>query len=35
MTQFSKRAERLEKARSASLEEINRQTHLIIERDDA
>jgi len=35
MTQFSKRAERLEKARSASLEEITHLTHLIIERDDA
>jgi len=35
MTQFSKRAERLEKARNASLEEINHLTHLIIERDDA
>ena len=35
MTQFSKRAERLEKARNASLEEIDHLTHLIIERDDA
>lgn len=35
MNQFSKRIERLEKARGASLEEINRVTHSVIERDDA
>lgn len=35
MTQFSKRAERLEKARGASLDEINRVTQSVIERDDA
>ena len=35
MTQFSKRAERLEKARGASLDEINRITKSVIERDDA
>lgn len=35
MTQFSKRAERLEKARGADLEEINRVTQSVIERDDA
>ncbi len=35
MTQFSKRAERLEKARGASLEEINRVTQSVIESGDA
>ncbi len=35
MTQFSKRAERLEKARGASLDEINRVTQSVIEKDDA
>ncbi len=35
MTQFSKRAERLEKARGASLDEINRVTQSVIESGDA
>ncbi|MCS6992691.1 MAG: R2-like ligand-binding oxidase [Anaerolineales bacterium] len=35
MNQFSKRAERLEKARGASLDEIHRVTQSVIERDDA
>lgn len=35
MTQFSKRAERLEKARGASLDEINRVTQSVIESRDA
>ncbi len=35
MTQFSKRAERLEKARGASLDEINRVTQAVIESGDS
>ncbi len=35
MDQFSKRSERLEKARGASLEEINRVTRAVIESEDA
>ncbi|PWH14861.1 MAG: R2-like ligand-binding oxidase [Anaerolineae bacterium] len=35
MNQFSKRAERLEKARGARLDEIHRVTQAVIERDDA